>query len=301
MVTRSGIWSLKEVRTAVADARYPTSIKAYVLVVAGGGSGGNNIGSGGGGGGVLYGEEVPLVGNFVHTVTVGAGAPGGGSVINGSDSSIVLPEGTFTAFGGGAGNNWGSEPRPGADGGSGGGDASDLRGQASGYKSNAWGLSTQTSQGYFTGYGNRGGSASTSGQTDMLMGGGGGAGQVGQDGNPATQAGGNGGNGITLLGATYAGGGGANNYNGLLGGSGGSGGGGNSGQTPASDGTANLGGGGGGASYVTFAAGFGGSGIVIVQYLDTYPPATVSGSPTYTVSGGFRKYTFTGNGSILFT
>ena len=223
MVTRSGIWSLKEVRTAVADARYPTSIKAYVLVVAGGGSGGNNIGSGGGGGGVLYGEEVPLVGNFVHTVTVGAGAPGGGSVINGSDSSIVLPEGTFTAFGGGAGNNWGSEPRPGADGGSGGGDASDLRGQASGYKSNAWGLSTQTSQGYFTGYGNRGGSASTSGQTDMLMGGGGGAGQVGQDGNPATQAGGNGGNGITLLGATYAGGGGANNYNGLLGGSGGSG------------------------------------------------------------------------------
>jgi hypothetical protein len=47
--------------------------------------------------------------------------------------------------------------------------------------------------------------------------------------------------------------------------------------------------------------GAGGSGIVIVRYPDTFAAArATTGSPTVTVSGGFRVYTFTGSGSITF-
>jgi hypothetical protein len=45
----------------------------------------------------------------------------------------------------------------------------------------------------------------------------------------------------------------------------------------------------------------GGSGIVILRYADTYPAATsTTGSPTITVSGGYRIYKFTASGSITF-
>jgi hypothetical protein len=47
--------------------------------------------------------------------------------------------------------------------------------------------------------------------------------------------------------------------------------------------------------------GAGGSGIVIIRYPDTYEPAaSTTGSPTYTVSGGYRIYKFTASGSITF-
>jgi hypothetical protein len=40
---------------------------------------------------------------------------------------------------------------------------------------------------------------------------------------------------------------------------------------------------------------------VIVRYVDTYPAASATtGSPTITVSGGYRTYKFTGNGTITF-
>jgi hypothetical protein len=40
---------------------------------------------------------------------------------------------------------------------------------------------------------------------------------------------------------------------------------------------------------------------VIVRYVDTYPAASATtGSPTVTVSGGYRTYKFTGNGTITF-
>jgi hypothetical protein len=39
---------------------------------------------------------------------------------------------------------------------------------------------------------------------------------------------------------------------------------------------------------------------VILRYPTIYPPAITTGSPTITTSGGFRIYTFTGSGSILF-
>jgi hypothetical protein len=39
---------------------------------------------------------------------------------------------------------------------------------------------------------------------------------------------------------------------------------------------------------------------VIIAYPDTYRAAQTTGSPTVVVSGGYRRYTFTGNGSITF-
>jgi hypothetical protein len=65
-------------------------------------------------------------------------------------------------------------------------------------------------------------------------------------------------------------------------------------------GTPNTGGGGGG-SWENATQGAGGSGIVIIRYADTYPAATsTTGSPTITVSGGYRIYKFTESGSITF-
>jgi hypothetical protein len=50
---------------------------------------------------------------------------------------------------------------------------------------------------------------------------------------------------------------------------------------------------------VSATAGAGGSGIVIIRYSDTKAAATsTTGSPTYTVSGGYRIYKWTGSGSI---
>jgi hypothetical protein len=47
--------------------------------------------------------------------------------------------------------------------------------------------------------------------------------------------------------------------------------------------------------------GSGGSGIVIIRYADSFPAASsTTGSPTVTVAGGFRVYTFTSSGSITF-
>jgi hypothetical protein len=40
--------------------------------------------------------------------------------------------------------------------------------------------------------------------------------------------------------------------------------------------------------------------VVIIRYADTYSAATTIGSPTVTVTGGYRIYTFTGSGSITF-
>jgi hypothetical protein len=41
--------------------------------------------------------------------------------------------------------------------------------------------------------------------------------------------------------------------------------------------------------------------VVIIRYADTYSAATATtGSPTITVSGGYRIYRWTGSGSITF-
>jgi hypothetical protein len=47
--------------------------------------------------------------------------------------------------------------------------------------------------------------------------------------------------------------------------------------------------------------GAGDSGVVIIRYADTFAAATATtGSPTITVAGGVRTYTFTATGSITF-
>jgi hypothetical protein len=81
---------------------------------------------------------------------------------------------------------------------------------------------------------------------------------------------------------------------------GGSGGGGNGygqAQGPGTVGTANTGGGGGGGG-----CGYaGGSGVVAIRYSNTLPDATsTTGSPTFTNTGGYKIYKWTGNGSIIF-
>jgi hypothetical protein len=75
-----------------------------------------------------------------------------------------------------------------------------------------------------------------------------------------------------------------------------------SGVNAASGGGVNTGGGGGGGggltSHNTSSGAPGSSGVVVLRYSDTFPVATVTGSPTVTVSGGFRTYVFTGSGTI---
>jgi len=57
----------------------------------------------------------------------------------------------------------------------------------------------------------------------------------------------------------------------------------------------------GGSGLYNVGAGNSGNGIVVIRYGDTYPAATTTtGSPNYTVSGGYRRYVFTSSGSITF-
>jgi hypothetical protein len=47
--------------------------------------------------------------------------------------------------------------------------------------------------------------------------------------------------------------------------------------------------------------GAGGSGVVIIRYADSYnAAASTTGTPTVTVAGGYRVYSWTGSGSITF-
>jgi hypothetical protein len=260
------------------------SLSSTVLVVGGGGGGGrsiNSAGAGGGGGGIVYKTNYIVSGSY--TVTRGAGGARGtqntaGS--NGGDSRF----GTLVAKGGGRGT--------GSSGGSGGG----------GRGSHTWrdtgGSATQPSQSS-GGFGNAGGSGYMH-QNMGARGGGGGGGAGGAGGNGASRAGGNGGNGRcygTVFGTNFgsggcfAGGGGGSNPPRATGdttplGTVGSGrhGGGNgrrcSGTCNGYDGQANTGSGGGGTStgqgVENFGGGNGGSGIVLVRYLKTSIPRSIT-------------------------
>jgi hypothetical protein len=71
--------------------------------------------------------------------------------------------------------------------------------------------------------------------------------------------------------------------------------------TGAAAGAANTGNGGAGnAGTSGSVGGNGGSGTVVIRYADSFAPATTTGSCTYTVTGGYRIYSFTGSGSITF-
>jgi hypothetical protein len=86
-----------------------------------------------------------------------------------------------------------------------------------------------------------------------------------------------------------------------VGGTGGGGTGANGSISPVNGTTNTGGGGGGGGTAGGYTGGIGGSGIVVIRYSDLLPAATATtGSPTITVTGGFRIYQFTGSGSITF-
>lgn len=69
---------------------------------------------------------------------------------------------------------------------------------------------------------------------------------------------------------------------------------------PAGGGIARTGGGSAPAAFNSGAAGNGGSGVVIIRTLQSAPVYTTTGSPTITTSGGYRFYSWGGNGSITF-
>ena len=264
----------------------PPSVEIHVL--SGGGSGGPSRGGGGGSGGYFVSNAMNVI-SGTYTVTVGGA---------GAFSDIVGPLGggvAVTVYGGGAGGA--SSPagsNQGANGGSGGGSAGSPTNPLVGGGT----YNTGVPSGIPTTYDSAsdGGAGRNTAPTRGSGGGGGTAGltyngAVGQAGT--SSAGGNGGNGYTWPydGVTRgAGGGGAPN------GTGGAGGGGNGVPTGAGGSApANSGSGGGGGS--TF--GTGGSGLVLIRYSSTYSDAiSTTGSPTYTNSGGFKNYLFTGSGSI---
>jgi hypothetical protein len=254
------------------------------LVVGGGGGGGADLGGGGGAGGFLANTAFLTKGTFsiVQVGIGGRGAPASGSPRvseNGGNSSLF----GIIAYGGGGGGCNINRGNPGASGG---------------------GASREGLPEGITLYPNQGFSGGKGGTGSPFYVGGGGGGADGGGGNGTTDAGGAGGIGkvsdITGTSTYYAGGGGGAGYGGA-GGTGGLGGGGNgsSGSSGNTAGTANTGGGGGGGGNISGVAGSnGGSGIVIIKYADTYPTSTCTGTFTYAASGGFRRYTFTGNGTI---
>jgi hypothetical protein len=258
------------------------------LVVAGGGGGAADDGGGGGAGGLRTASGFAVSSGSAITVTVGAGgayATRGSPESNTAGSDSIFS--SITSTGGGAGHRGGSAPSK-SNGGSGGG---------GGYSSGIGGTG-------ISGQGYAGGNAGsyTNG------GGGGGAGAVGQAGIGSTNSGAGGvgiSSSITGTATYYAGGGGGGSRD--AGGAGGNGGGG-SGRTNAqtgSAGTANTGGGGGGSGDTNFGgqndSWAGGSGVVIIRYSDSYSAATsTTGSPTITVTGGYRIYKWTSSGSITF-
>jgi len=279
----------------------------YVVAAGGGGGGGggpsNNNGGGGGAGGFRTGTGLSVYRNTVYTVTVGGGGTAGTAPAVGTNGSNSVFS-TITSTGGGRGGGGSGGLYTAATGGSGGGGGiSTGAGSNVGYAGNT--PSTSPAQGFAGGSG--GDVADGNGGLPNYWGGGGGG--ASQAGNAARQGTGGNGTASTYSGAsvTYAGGGGAasdwgpGNGGSGGGGAGGVGTGGGVGYTGIA-GTANLGGGGGGgSSQGGCAAGAGGSGVVIIRYANTISNvASVTGTYTYTDTGGYRIFKFTGSGSITF-
>jgi hypothetical protein len=234
----------------------------YLIVAGGGAGGGGDIPGGGGAGGLLTAAALATTAQ-TYAVVVGDGGVWNDTS---SDNNVTKNGGNSSAFGltaiggGGGGNGSGGTA---AIGGSGGG--------WHGYNSNRPG-SGQDGTGT-AGQGNTGGMGQ--GSPNYGAGGGGGAGGVGDNGGSPNKYGGDGGVGLenayrTGSNVFYAGGGGGWGYDSWPGGLGGNGGGGNAGPTNVRDpevGDPNSGGG-GGASEGTPVPGTGGSGIVVIRFVD---------------------------------
>jgi hypothetical protein len=295
-VSISGGYIIHSFTTTGTSAFVPTfNGPVEVLIVGGGGGGGPNLGGGGGGGGVIWIPATNVISGTSYPVVVGTG---GASGTSGLASSVF----GATAAGGGTSGSWPSGS--GTAGGSGGGapanDGAINQGGAT--SSNILGTNNGIAN-VGTIYGNRGGHMTT-GRTGgpTRAAGGGGAGGQGLDTNSNTTGDtgrtgmGSGGVGVVnaILGPSHywgGGGGGAawdnqfGGWGGLGGGGGGSGksGGGTGGSSALTNGSngftnantnggaggANTGGGGGGGNHSSGQGGTGGSGIVVIRYLQS--------------------------------
>lgn len=236
-----------------------------VLVVAGGGGGGKEAGGGGGGGGVVYNSSIAVT-TQGYTITIGDGGTGSTSRnvrgTNGQDSTFAS---LVNATGGGGGGS--ANSINGGNGAAGGG------------------------EGWVTGSPGTGSNGGDGGETywsnPYSYGGGGGGGVNGTDGidGISIEHGGNGGNGTgySINGSyTYYGGGGGGGGDTIgtgaqaIGGLGGGGVGGfnaDNGQA-GTDGLGGGGGGGGSLSTTHYDGHDGGSGVVIIRYLNASDPYT---------------------------
>jgi hypothetical protein len=220
------------------------------LVVAGGG-GGAGYGGGGAGG---YRTGATFITTDTYSIVIGAGGVGRAGTTDSSSNGNNSVFSTITSIGGGNGGS--GAGIAGLGGGSGGGGS---------FGSVAGGAGTE-GQGFAGGTGGPGASV-------FSAGGGGGASEAGQIGQ--AQIGGVGGAGassaISGTSQLYAGGGGGGHFAGsgsnAAGGAGGGGTGGKNG-TGRTAGAANTGGGGGGHGSTNLAGEAGGSGIVIIRYID---------------------------------
>lgn len=261
---------------SVVPVQFNNPSTVQILVVAGGGGGNNSNdsrlpgGAGGAGGYISNGSFSVSSGTFAgaYTVTVGAGgAAGAYAATKGGDSVFSGPNVTTqTAYGGGAGGNASSPASSVNNGGSGGGGGANIS-----YYNGGRGVYPGSTyidaprQGYDGGggggfYGHGGGG-----------GGAGGAGGSGPGGAGVS-------NSISGTSVTYAVGG----------------------TWPNTDlPIANTGN--GGNTNGEFVPRDGATGVVIIKYPDSYDaPASTTGSPTVTVSGGYRIYKYTSSGSITF-
>lgn len=297
VIGRARVLNMSVIRYETAGAFTFTPdamLDADVLIVGGGGAGGA-LGGGGGGGAVVKRERIRLTHGVAYTGIVGAGGVGvkkwqvGAS---GGDTSFL----GLVAPGGGGGGSW--DPTVGGDGANGGGGS---RGSAGGKAAPSV---------FFSGY--AGGKSS-----GYYPGGGGGAGGVGGVGSKANGGSGNGGDGIPcdFTGSVRyygCGGGGGSQWSWItveadklpagLGGNGGANHGNGATHTTGftaechgDDGTGTGGGGGfsDNAGNGNIYGGNGGSGAVIIRYVedtDATRPA-FGGMPTMTlVSGGHIRF-----------
>ena len=330
----SGGYIIHSFTTTGTSAFVPAfSGSVEVLIVGGGGGGGPSLGGGGGAGGVIYIPATNVISGISYEIVVGAGGPSGTKGGNSSVfGAIAAGGGTSTQFDTGPGISGGSGGGAAANQyiqyGRGiihkGGDSS---GNILGANNGIANVGTI--------YGCSGGSMTALRIAEpSRAAGGGGAGGPGLNTNPNTtgntgQTGqGSGGVGVinTILGPSYywGGGGGGSNTNGSgsnvnTGGWGGLGGGGggaseggqgigggsalNSGVTSGSGantnggaGGANTGGGGGGGAWTSGQGGAGGSGIVVIRYLQSVISSSIGRGEikTFTISGN----TWTSKGII---
>jgi len=283
------------------------TVPCELLAVGGGGAG---YSGGGGAGGVLYygpesavtgsggfkspnGPSVLFTAGIKYNITIGLGGSGGG-LNKGGDTTISGDTGTIIAYGGGTSQNTDQTgPFEHQTGGSGGG---------GGRSSTA---NPQYGGSGIPGQGNPGGTCTVKAFPYPAAGGGGAAQNGNSEASGSVSGAGGFGVGYSISGSLvyYAGGGG--------GGGGDNGAGaapsvgyattaGSNGGATAESGGPNTGSGGGGHAQGGNLGGSGGSGIVIIRHVDTFPLATTTGSVAVTSSGGYRTYKFTGNGSITF-